>query len=178
MSLLSTRRRNCQTFLINVWTFCSQSKLLLYRSWCICKLIRKLRRKWQIAIYFTMPRWDCFHLQQICLQNVPVKSNSVSIEPLKEEMIHPIYVLNHCRQYQEILDLLFSSELTYIYEHLHCVIYMRVTFICFIVCVLFLFQFFVLWLVKALSCLVMPIKNLNLNLCGMRNVCGMRAVHD
>ena len=160
-----------------MWTFCSQSKLLLYRSRCICELIRKLRRKWRIAIYFTTPRWDCFHLQQICLQNVPVKSNSVSIEPLKEEMVYLIYVLNHCRQYQEILDLSFNSELTYIYIWVFALCYMRVTFICFIVWVLFLFQFFVLWLVKALSCLVITIKNLNL--CGMRNgMCGMRAVHD
>ena len=106
-----------------MWIFCSQSKLLLYRSRCICKLIRKLRRKWRIAIYFTTPRWDCFHLQQICLQNVPVKSNSVSIEPLKEEMVYLIYVLNHCRQYQEILDLLFNSELTYIYMSICIVLY-------------------------------------------------------
>ena len=68
-----------------------------------------------------MPRRDCFHLLQICLQNVPDKSNSVFIESLFIESINTS-VLNSCRQYQEISDLLFSSDLTSIYEYLHCVI--------------------------------------------------------
>ena len=65
---------------INVMTLSD----FFYRSWCICKPIRKLRRKWQIAIYFrpTMPPRDCFNLLQIFLPNVEVKSNSVFIESL------------------------------------------------------------------------------------------------
>ena len=70
-----------------------------------------------------MPRRDCSYLLQICLQNVPDKSNSISIEPLQEYAIYPIYVLNPCRQYQEISDLLFSSELNLRYRSICIVLY-------------------------------------------------------
>ena len=105
-----------------------------------------------------MPRRDCFRLLQICLQYVSVKSNSVSIEPLQEDTIYPIYVLNPYPQYQKISDF-FYLALSWQYVWVFALCYMCVTFICFIVCVLFFSCIF--WLVKHLSCLITPKRNLN-----------------
>ena len=160
-----------------MWTFCSQSKRLLYRSWCICKLIKlfqKLTRKWQIAIYFrpTMPPKKLFSFaSHMCIQNVPVKSNSVYVNLSKKIDISYIRFesMPPISGYHIIL---FNNELTYIYIYIYIYIYQYIS-ICIVLyvwylyvfhCVLFFSVSFVLWLVKPLSCLVMPIKNLNLNL--------------
>ena len=151
MSPLSTRRRNCRTLLINVWTFCSQSKWLLYRSWCICKPIRKLRRNGQIAIYFrpTMPRRDCFHLLQICLQNVPVKSNSVFIESLFIESILLTYwiLAANIRRYQ----IFYLAVIWPLYMRIRIVLYVCDIYVLYCVCsfsFLFWFSFFSLMIGK------------------------------
>ena len=74
-----------------------------------------------------------------------------------------IYVLNPCRQYQEISHFLFSSELT-LYMSICIVLYVCDIYVFYCVFFFFFCVSFVLWLVKPLSCLVMSIKNLNLNL--------------